>query len=160
MTRFAAAPLTLIVFSLGLVACGGGDGGGGGAPSKAAFASNASKICKSAEDKLKDVGQDANTPDEIAAAVDKVIAETQDSVDKLKSLKRPEGDAGKAAQEFVDALQSDVEDKGIPALEDLRDALKKNDEQAARKAAESIKSLENTNSDDLARALGAKACAS
>ena len=155
MNRFAAAPLTLLVLALGLAACGGG----GDAPSKADFAASADKICKNAETALQNVGQDAKTPDEIAAAVDKVIDQTQKSIDDLQDLDRPDGSAGDAANEFVDALSSDIEDKGIPALEDLRDALKANDQKAAQKAAQKLQAIETTNSDKLARDIGAKGCA-
>src|SRR5215210_2300760 len=142
MNRFAAAPLTVIVLSLGLVACGGDD-----APSRADFAADANEVCQNAEDALKDVTQGASSPDEIAAAVDKVIDRTQESVDELKELDRPEGADGEAAEKFVSTLETDIEDKGIPALEDLRDALKDNDEQAARKAAQRIQAIETTDSD-------------
>jgi ElaB/YqjD/DUF883 family membrane-anchored ribosome-binding protein len=157
MNRFAAAPLTLILVVLGLVACGGG---GDDAPSKADFAADANEICKDAEEALQDVGRNASSPDEIADAVDKVIDETQKSVDRLKDLDRPDGAAGEAADKFVDALQSDIEDKGIPALEDLRDALKDNDQQAAQKAARRLQAIETTDSDRLAREAGVKGCAS
>jgi len=156
MNRFAAAPLSLIVIVLGLAACGGGDGD---APSQAEFAASADKICKNAETALKNVGANAKSPDEVAAAVDKVIDETQKSIDGLQDLERPDGDAGAAADKFVDALSFDIEDKGIPALEDLRDALKDNDQQAAQKAAQNLQAIETTNSDKLARDIGAKGCA-
>ena len=159
MNRFAAAPLILIVLGLGLVACGGDDGGGGDAPSKAEFAASADQICNEAEQALQNVGKDANSPAEIADAVDKVIDQTQKSIDKLEDLDRPDGDAGDAADKFVDAMQSDIEGKGIPALEDLRDALKDNDQAAAQKAAQKLQSIETTNSDKLAREVGAKGCA-
>jgi hypothetical protein len=155
MNRFAAAPLTLIVIVLGLAACGGGDGD---ALSKADFAASADKICKNAETALQNVGENAKSPDEVAAAVDKVIDETQKSIDDLQDLERPDGDAGAAADKFVDALSSDIEDKGIPALEDLRDALKDNDQKAAQEAAQKLQAIETTNSDKLARDIGAKGC--
>ena len=158
MTRFAAVPLTLIFVVFGLAACGGGDGDGS-APSKADFAASADQICKDAEDALKNVGQNASSPEEIAAAVDKVIDETQKSVDKLKDLDRPSGEAGEQAGEFVDAIQSDIEGKGIPALEDLRDAVKSKDQAAAQKAAQKLQAIETTNSDKLASEIGAKGCA-
>jgi len=158
MTRFAAVPLTLISLVLGLAACGGDDGGGI-TPSKADFAASADQICKDAEDALKNVGQNASSPEEIAAAVDKVIDETQKSVDKLKDLDRPSGEAGEQAGEFVDAIQSDIEGKGIPALEDLRDAVKSKDQAAAQKAAQKLQAIETTNSDKLASEIGAKGCA-
>ena len=157
MNRFAATPLVLIVLVFGLVACGGG--GSGDAPSKADFAASADKICNESEQALKNVGQDANSPAEIAKAVDTVIDQTQKSIDKLKALDRPDGAAGEAAGKFVDAIQSDIEGKGIPALEDLRDALKKNDQVAAQKAAQKLQAIETTDSNKLASEIGAKGCA-
>lgn len=156
MNRFAAAPLVLIVLVLGLVACGGDSGGD--APSKAEFAASADEICNESEQALKNVGQDANSPTEIANAVDKVIDQTQKSIDDLKALDRPEGAAGEAAGKFVDAIQSDIEGKGIPALEDLRDAVKDNDQAAAQKAAQKLQAIETTDSNKLAREIGAKGC--
>jgi hypothetical protein len=156
MTRLAAGPLTLLLLTVGLAACGGGDDG---APSKAEFASDAAKICSDAQKHLKDLGKPTST-DEIADQIDKVIDETRNSVDKLKDLDRPEGAAGKTAKKFVDALESDIEDKGIPALEDLRDAIKDKDEKAARQAYQRLQAIETTDSDRLARDAGAKACAS
>jgi hypothetical protein len=152
MNRFAAAPLTLLLLVLGFAACGGDD-----APTKADFAASADKICKDAEKALQDLGQ-PSSPDEVANAVDKVIDETQKSVDELKELERPDGDAGEAADKFVEALETDIEDKGIPALEDLRDALKDGDQEAAQKAAQRLQAIQTTDSDKLAREIGAKGC--
>jgi len=152
MNRFAATPLAMLV--LAVSACGGDD-----APSKADFAADADRICKDAEKQLSQVGEDVSTPKEIADAVDTVIEQSQESVDELKDLERPDGAPGEAADKFVDALSTDIEDKGIPALEDLRDAVRDQDEQAAQKAAESLQAIETSNTDDLARGIGAKACA-
>jgi hypothetical protein len=152
MTRFAATPLALLV--LAVSACGGDD-----APSKAEFAADADKICRNAEKQLADVAEGASSPKEVAAAVDKVIEQSQSSVDELQDLDRPDGAAGDAAEKFVDALGSDIEDKGIPALEDLRDAIRDNDQQAAAKATERLQAIETSNTDKLARDAGAKACA-
>ena len=157
MNRFAATPLVLIVLVFGLVACGGDSGGD--APSKADFAASADKICNESEQALKNVGQNANSPAEIANAVDKVIDQTQKSIDKLKALDRPDGAAGDAAGKFVDAIQSDIEGKGIPALQELRDALKNKDQAAAQKAAQKLQAIQTTDSDQLAREIGAKGCA-
>ena len=156
MNRFAAAPLTLIVLVLGLAACGGD--GGGDAPSQEEFAKSADQICTDAEKSLQELGK-ATSADEVANQLDKVIDETQGSVDKLKDLDRPDGDAGKAADKFVNALQSDIEDKGIPALEHLRDAIKSKDQQAAQKAYQELQSIQTTNSDKLAKAAGVTGCA-
>jgi ElaB/YqjD/DUF883 family membrane-anchored ribosome-binding protein len=157
MNRLAVAPLTTFVLALGLVACGGG--GSSDAPTKAEFAADADKVCATAEKNLGEIGQNATSPAEIAKAVDKVIAETQKSLDDLKALDRPEGSAGDAADEFVNSLSSDIEDKGIPALEKLRDALKNNDQKAAQQAAQELQAIDSGNTDKLARAAGANGCA-
>jgi hypothetical protein len=154
MNRFAAAPLVLIVLVLGLVACGGD----GGAPSKADFAASANKICSTTEKQLTNLGK-ASSTDEIADQIDKVIDAMQNSVDQLKDLKRPDGAAGETAEKFVNAVDADIGDKGIPALEDLRDAIKKKDQQAAQKAYQRLQTIETTNSDKLAREAGVKGCA-
>jgi hypothetical protein len=154
MNRLAAAPLTTLLLAFGLVACGGSD-----APSKAEFGADADKVCAAAEKHLGDIGQNATSRAEIAEAVDKVIDETQNSLDDVKALDRPDGAAGEAADKFVASLESDIEDKGIPALEKLRDALKSNDQQAAQKAAAELQAIDSGNTDKLARAAGAKGCA-
>jgi hypothetical protein len=155
MNRLAAAPLTTLVLALGLVACGGGDD----APTKAEFGADADKVCATAEKNLGNIGQNATSRAEISKAVDKVIDETQRSLDDLKALDRPDGAAGEAADKFVASLQSDIEDKGIPALEKLRDALKNNDQNAAQKAAQELQAIDSGDTDKLARAAGAKGCA-
>jgi hypothetical protein len=155
MIRLAAAPLTTLLLALGLLACGGGDD----APTKAEFGADADKVCAAAEKNLGDIGQNATSRAEIAKAVDKVIDETQGSLDNLKALDRPDGAAGDAADKFVSSLESDIADKGIPALEKLRDALKSNDQQAAQKAAQELQAIDSGNTDKLARAAGAKGCA-
>ena len=156
MNRLAAAPLTTLVLAVGLVACGGG---GDDAPTKAEFGADADKVCAAAEKSLGQIGQNATSRAEIAKAVDKVIDETQNSLEDLKAIDRPDGAAGEAAGKFVDSLQSDIEDKGVPALEKLRDALKSNDQTAAQKAAQELQAIDSGDTDKLARAAGAKGCA-
>lgn len=155
MIRLAVAPLTTLLLAFGLLACGGG----GGAPSKAEFGAKAAKVCTTAEKHLGTIGKNANTRAEVAKAVDDVIAETRHSLDDLKALDRPDGAAGKAADRFVNSLQSDIQDKGIPALQKLRDALKTNDQKAAQKAALELQAINSANTDKLARAAGATGCA-
>jgi hypothetical protein len=153
MNRFAALPLIPVVCVLALSACGGDD-----APSKAEFAEKAEKICKNAEKQLENIGENATSPDEIADAVDKVIDQSQSSLDELRDLDRPEGDAGEAADTFVAALERDIEDKGIPALEELRDAVRDNDQTAAQKAAQKLQAIETSNTNELAKKIGAAGC--
>ena len=140
-----------------LIAVVAGCGGGADAPSKAEFAKQADAICAAAERHLTAIG--TNGGDRIAA-VDKLIDETRGTVDKLKALDRPDGAAGEAADQFIASLERDVEDKGVPALERLRDALRKRDAAAAVKAARELEAIDSTATDKLAIAAGAKGCAS
>jgi hypothetical protein len=152
MNRFAAVPLTLILLALGVAACGGDD-----APTKADFAASAEKICKDAEKQLRGLGE-SKTRAEVADSIDKAVEATQSSVDELQDLELPEGEAGDQAKEFVAAIEGEI-DKGIPALEDLGEAIKTNDEKAAQDAYRKLQEIENTDSDKLARELGIEGCA-
>jgi hypothetical protein len=157
MNRLAAAvSLAALSLTLALAACGGG----GDAPSKDDYAADLERICKAAEKRASQAGKNADTPGEIADAVDKVIDDTRDTLNELKDLDKPDGDDGELAQRFVDATVSDAEDKGIPALEDLRDALRDKDEKAAQQAVKRLQQIEQSDADKLARQLGADDCAS
>jgi hypothetical protein len=154
MTRLAPILLGLLAFGLG--ACGGDDGD---APSREEFADRANEICRKAERALADVGESATTQEEIVDAVDRVIEESRSAVDQLADLERPEGDAGETAEEFVNSTRREIEDEGIPALEDLRDALEREDQQAAQEAAQRLQEIESERSNQAARELGADDCA-
>jgi translation initiation factor 2B subunit (eIF-2B alpha/beta/delta family) len=152
MTRLAAILLSLLAFAL--ASCGGDD-----APSREDFAERANEICRETEEALENVGQDAESPQDVADAVDQVIKESRSAVDQLADLERPEGEAGEAAETFVNATRTEIEDEGIPALEDLRDALANGDQQAAQEAAQRLQGIESDESNKAARELGADECA-
>ena len=78
---------------------------------------------------------------------------------RTPDLDRPDGDAGDAADKFLAALESDINDKGIPALEKLRDAAKANDQKAAQEAVAELQAIDSGDTDKLAVAAGAKGCA-
>jgi hypothetical protein len=155
MTRYS--PLAVLLVSLGLAACGGDDESGS-APSKAEFANNAEKICRDTEKELENIGNGAESPDDVAAAIDKVIDKSQQAADDLVALERPEGQNGEKAQEFSEGFKSELDDDIVPALEDLQAALKKKDVQGVQDAANKLKELETSKSDKAARELGATAC--
>jgi hypothetical protein len=149
MHRMASVMVVAGLFASG---CGGGD-----APSKAEFGASADKVCKQAEQALRGIGSPESAA-EAAKAVDKVIDATQGSLDDLKDLDRPDGAAGDAADKFIDSQESEIE-KGIPALEQLRDALKNRDQQAMAKAQAKLQAIDTSDTNALARAAGAKGCA-
>jgi hypothetical protein len=155
MTRYS--PLAIVFVSLGIAACGGDDDGGGG-PSKAEFAKNADQICRDTEKQLEGIGEGVDSPEELAAALDKAVDKTRKAADDLAGLERPSGDDGQTAQEFTEGFKSELEDQIVPAIEDLQAAVRKKDVQAVQEAATKLRNLETSKSDSAARELGAKAC--
>lgn len=153
MTRLA--PILFSVLAFAVASCGGGDD----APSQEEFADRANEICREAEQAFDNVGENAETPQDIIDAVNRVIEDTRGVVDELADLERPEGEAGQAAEEFVETTRSDVEDQGIPALEELRDAIETGDQQAVTEAAQRLQQVDSENSDRAARRVGADQCA-
>ena len=158
MTRLLT--LAFVLMSFGLVACGDDDDGGGGgdAPSKAEFAKQADKICKETEKEFESIGEGAESPDEVSNAIDKVIDESKDAADDLVALDRPEGADGETATKFVETFKKELNEKLVPALQDVKKALEAKDAQAVQEAAANLQKLEATESDKYARDLGATAC--
>jgi hypothetical protein len=158
MTRLAPVLLALLAFAV--AACGGGDGDGDESPSQQDFAERADEICQDTKQALEGVAPDqADSAAALADAVDRVIEESQNAVDELSDLEQPEGQAGERARAFVNATREEIQGEGIPALEDLRDALENEDEQAAQEAAQTLQEIDSDASNDAARELGANACA-
>ena len=147
--------LFLVLSSIGIAACGGGDDS---APTKEEFANDADKICQDTEKEIEKIGQGASSPDELADALDKVIASAKNAANKLTDLDRPEGDAGDTATKFAEGFEQELNDQLIPALEKLKKAIKDKDAQAAQAAAADLQKLESTESDKFAREIGANAC--
>jgi hypothetical protein len=141
------------LIALAVAGCAGDD-----PPSQQDYAEDAERICRQAEERLADIANEATTPQEVADAVDRVIEETRSSIDELQDLELPGGDARELAERFV-RTQTDLERRGIPVLEDLRDALEARDEAAAQAALARVQRLGTERSDRVARRLGADACA-
>ena len=158
MTRFLCLAFALLSF--GLVACGDDDDGGGGgdAPSKQEFAKAADRICNETEKEFESIGKGAESPEEVANAIDKVIDESRNAADDLVDLDRPDGADGETATKFVETFRDELNSKLIPALEDVKKALEAKDAQAVQEAASKLQALEATESDKYARDLGATAC--
>ena len=152
MTRLA--PILLSLLALTVASCDGDD-----APSQRDFAEQANEICRSAKQSLKDVAEGARSPDEIVTAIDRVIEESRDTVDDLADLERPEGEAGEVAEQFVNAIRTEIQDEGIPALEDLRGAVESEEREAIQEAARRLQRIDSSASNRAARAVGATDCA-
>jgi hypothetical protein len=155
MTRLT--PLAILFVSLGLVACGGDDDDGG-APSRQEFVNEAERICRETEKEIEKIAESADSPEDVADTIDKVIEESRQAADELADLERPEGEAGATATQFAEGFKQELNDKLVPALEDLKRALQEKDPKAVQKAAAELQKLEATESDRAARELGANAC--
>jgi hypothetical protein len=148
-------PLAILAVGVGLLGCGGDEGD---TPSKQEFAENANRICRETEKEFEQIGQSADSPEELVDVLDKAIDKSQAAADDLVELDRPEGADGEAASKFVEGFKSELNEKLVPAIEDLKQAVKDKDAQAVQEAAQRLQQLEATQSDRYARELGATAC--
>ena len=146
-------PLALLIVAVGLAACGGDD-----APTKEEFANNADRICRETEKEFEQIGQSAESPEELVEVLDKTVDKAQAAADDLVDLERPEGADGDTAEKFVEGFKSELNDKLVPAIEDLKQAVKDKDAEAVQEAAQELQQLEASESDRFARELGATAC--
>jgi hypothetical protein len=153
--------VALLLAALVLPACGGGDDGDGGdRVPREHYAQQVSEVCADVERELSELGNaDPETSAEVTDLFDDVIAKSRAALSRLKALERPSGDAGETADRFVETLEREFEAQALPALEDLGDAIRSGNREAAANAAERLARLENTESGRLARELGADACA-
>ena len=159
MRAARTAGLLLLLPVLALAACGGDDGGNGGSSSEQQFAERANKVCNDVERQLDELGGgNANSASDVAKLIDNVIVKSRGAVERLKKLELPEGAAGQTAEQFVSTLDEEIEDRAVPALEDLRDAIREKDRDAAADAGKRLQELEGAESDRLASELGATAC--
>jgi hypothetical protein len=160
MTRLA--PILLILLAFTAASCDGDDAPSGDAddaPTQQEFAKQANEVCRQAERSLDNVAEDADEPEDIVAAIDDVIEESRKAVSELEGLERPAGEAGERAEEFVDATRTEIHDEGIPALEQLRDAVESEDQGAIQEAAVRLQGIDSSASNTAARELGATDCA-
>jgi hypothetical protein len=152
------AVMALMLAALVMPACGGGDDGDG--VSREDYAEQVNDVCGDVERELRElVMARPETSAEITELIDDVAAKSRAAVDRLAALERPSGDARETANRFVETLERELETEALPALEDLSNAIRRGDREAAADAAERLTRLENAESDRFARALGAGACA-
>jgi hypothetical protein len=155
--RGGTAVLAFLLASIALPACGGDDGDG---VSREDYAERVDRVCGDVERELRQLNlAGAETRAEITGLIDDVIVKSRGAVDRVKAIERPEGDAGETAGRFVGTLDRELEQEVLPALEDLKNAIRSGDREAAADAAERLSTFENTESDRFARELGADGCA-
>jgi hypothetical protein len=144
-----------VVVALLVAGCGGSS-----APSRADYGKDVDKICKTLEDRVAAVQRDTpKTTDELVAYADELTRALDDGVRELKAVERPDGEDGAKAQRWLDELQREA-DTVRPALAALKDAARRKDEAAIKRAAARIQSLDSRRVDQLAREAGARGCSS
>jgi hypothetical protein len=154
--RGGTAVVALLLAALVLPACGGDDAD----VSREDYAERVDKVCDNVERQLRELNVGAaDTPADITALIDDVIAKSRAAVNRLKALERPGGEARETADRFVDLLDREFEEKALPALEDLSNAIRSGDRRALADAADRLDGLEDAESDRFARQLGADSCA-
>jgi hypothetical protein len=147
------AVMAVIVAAL-LAGCGGSS-----APSRADYGKDVDKICATLEDRVTAIQRDTpSTSAKLVAYADELARALDDGVGKLKAVERPEGDDGVKARHWLDELQRQAA-AVKRALAALKDAARRNDEAAIRRAAQRIQSIDSRRVDELARAAGARGCA-
>jgi hypothetical protein len=152
MTRLA--PILLMLLAFAAASCDGDD-----APSQEEFAEQANEICREAKQSLEDVAEGADGPEDIVEAIDELIEESRNTVAELDDLERPEGEAGETAEQFLDATRTEIQDEGIPALEELRGAVESEDRGAVQEAAVRLRRIDTSATNKAAREIGATDCA-
>ena len=149
---------SLLAVALGIVVLAGCNGDDG---STEDYAKRLDRVCTGVERELRELDSTrVESPEETAALIDEVIAKSRQLPRRVKAIDPPEGDDGELADRFLRTLAREVENDAVPALEDLRDAIRRDDQAAAAKAGERLRGLDNSKSDRYARELGADACAS
>ena len=144
-----------MLLSGALVACGGDD-----APSKEEFAQNADKVCADVEDRFQQLDNaDPDSLKELESMIGDIKSTGDAGIKRLEGLERPDGDAGKQAEEFVSATKSEWNEQAVPALDELTKAARDKDEVALRSAVRKLDALQNTPSEKIAEDLGADECA-
>jgi hypothetical protein len=146
----------LLLVALAVVAAGCGGGGGGNrndayAGSVSDYASALNSICRPAAKRVQDLQLTS-----VQAIVQKgqqardIIRETFDKIDNLK----PPSEVEDAANDFISAGRDETDKFG-----DLIDAAKKGDAAKVTSISREIAAID-TRSDEAARRIGAKGCAS
>jgi hypothetical protein len=138
----------------------GGCGGGGGGVSKEDYASDLDELCAELEGELRSMGEitPAN-PAELRRQLARIQRTIADGIRRLKAVERPDGEAGETAREYIEELESSYREDFLPALDALSAAVRAKDPVKIRAAATRLQSIDEKRTEELARELGANACA-
>jgi hypothetical protein len=148
----AAILAALLALAAGQAACGG--------TSKEDFAKEANEICRDIEERFQQIGRQApDTPAEAQRQIVRVEGAARDAISRLKDVDRPGGDAGETAEDLVNTLERQVNEELIPAMQDMREAIRDRDRRALQAALRRLRSVDESRTNELAREIGADDCA-
>lgn len=137
---------------LALGACGG--------VSREDYAEDLNEICTDIEEQTERIGQaQAGSPEELSTQLGEIRSAIRDGIDRMKDLERPEGDDGERAEEYVNRLETTLEEEVVPALDELEQAVREEDEERIAAAAQRLQGIDEEETQELARDLGADECA-
>ena len=146
------AAVLLIPSALAVAACGG--------VSKEDYAQDLDEICSDIEDQTQKIGEvRPDNPSELTGQLTDLRDAIRRGIDRMKDLERPDGDDGETAEQYVDSLETTLNDEFLPALDDLEEAVKAKDQVKARSAATRLQSIDEDRTEQLAEDLGADECA-
>lgn len=137
---------------LALGACGG--------VSREDYAEDLNEICTDIEEQTERIGQvQAGSPQELSTQLGEIRSAIRDGIDRMKDLERPEGEDGERAEEYVNRLETALEEEVVPALDELEQAVREEDEERIAAAAQRLQAIDEEETQELARDLGADECA-
>ena len=151
-TRSLAAT-TLLSSALVLGACGGG-------VSKEDYAQDLDEVCSDLEEQIEELGQtQATSSAEVADRFDEIRTTIRDAIERMRDLERPDGEDGDKAEDYVNRVESTVNEQFLPALDELEEAVESKDEAKGRAAATRLQAIDDDETQKLAEDLGADECA-
>ena len=152
--RTIAAALVL-PSALAFTACGGGGG-----VSKEEYAQDLDEVCADIEQKTEEIGRaEVSNPGDLSAQLDDIRTAIRAGIARMRDIERPGGEDGDRAEEYVTSLEQTLNDQVLPALSDLEKAVRAKDQDRIRAAAARLQAVDEEETDQLARDLGAEECA-
>jgi hypothetical protein len=133
--------------------------GGTSVPSRVEYGKQVDKICKTLEDRVDAIQRTPpSTSDDLVAYADGLGRVLDDGVRELEAVDRPAGDSGVKARRWLEELRRQAAATKA-ALASLKDAARRADAAAIRRAIQRVQAVDSRRADDLARAAGARGCA-
>ena len=123
--------------------------------SRQEFLREANEVCADSDSELQEIEdtlRDAETPEDVADAIDRGIPIVEDGIDELRDLEPPED-----LEDDVDRWV-ELNEESAAELEELRDAARDGDAERTREIAERGRETDRE-ADELAREIGLDDCA-